>query len=52
MTHIQDNIYDSLEIGKSSPSLLSFEYMGFTIKSPFNNLPRPKMIDYSLTKPS
>ena len=50
-THIQGKIYESLKIGKLLPSLLSFDYVVFILKPPFNDPPRPKMVDYSLTKP-
>lgn len=45
------NIYETLEIGKPLPSFLSFGYMTHLIESPFNDSPRPQMVDYSLTKP-
>ena len=50
VTNIQDNIYESLELSKTLPSLLSFDYVIFAIKPPFNNPSRPLMVDYSLTK--
>ena len=37
--HIQGNIYESLEIGKSLPILLSFRYMTYVIESTFNDPP-------------
>mgnify|MGYP004709237509 CR=1 FL=1 len=51
VVYFQGNIYETLEIGKSLPFLTSLEHVTFTIKSPFNDPPRPKMVDYSLTKP-
>ena len=51
VTHIQGKIYESLKIGKFLPSLLSFDYVVFILKPPFNDPLRPKMVDYSLTNP-
>ena len=50
VTCIQGNIYDSLEIGKPLPSLLSLEHVAFAIKPPYNDPPQPLMVDYSLKK--
>ena len=51
MIHIQSNIYEILEIGKSLPSLVSLENVTFAIEPSFIDVPRFKMVDYSLTKP-
>ena len=39
VTYIQSNIYESLELGKPPPSLLSCDYVAFVIKSHFNDPP-------------
>nr|XP_027085682.1 uncharacterized protein LOC113707618 [Coffea arabica]XP_027085771.1 uncharacterized protein LOC113707684 [Coffea arabica] len=50
VVHIQGNIYETLGIGKSLSFLTLLDHVAFAIKSPFNDPPRPKMVDYSLTK--
>ena len=49
--HIQGDLYESLETGKSLPPLISFDYVIFAIESPFVDPPRPLMVNCSLTKP-
>ena len=51
VTCIQDNIYKTLKISKPLPPLTLLEHMAYAIKPPFNDPPRPKMVDYSLTTP-
>ena len=48
--HIQNNIYESLEIGKPLLSLLSLEHVAFVIEPPFVDPPHTLRVDYSLTK--
>ena len=52
MVLLQGNIYETLEIGKALLSLVSFDYVIFSIKAPFMDPSRPKIVDYSLTKSS
>ena len=44
--HIQDNIYETLEIGKFLPSLISLDYVAFAIKPPFIDSFCHLMVDY------
>ena len=50
--HIQDNVYESFELGKPFPPLILLEQVAFDIKSPFIDSPCPLIVDYSLTSPS
>ena len=47
---LQNNIYKILKIGRPLPPIISFDYLAFAINLPFIDPPRPKIVDYSLTK--
>ena len=47
----QSDTYKIFRTGKLLPTLLSFGYVVHSLEPPFVDPPRPKLVDYSLTKP-
>ena len=50
VTRVQGNIYESLEMGKPFPPLISLEHVALVVKPPFNDPSHPLIVNYSLTK--
>ena len=48
---IQGSIYQTLEIGKSAPTLKSYGYEAHEVEPPFVYPSRPELVDYFLIRP-